>query len=126
MSTVISGCAATMYSDGEPVARTAPPDPRNGCEETFARLLTDDLGTAEVAPPSPTPDVLTTVLDACTASDLLAADDHFAFASGGPMSRLITRRLFNGPEREEQLVVLCETPAWSQTHACETLPALDR
>ena len=118
---IASGCTQSIFSDGEPVVRTAPPEPRNRCEETFAWLLTNDLGTAEEAPPTPTDDVLATVLDDCTADDLLEADDYFAFETGETMRRLTMRRLFNGPEREEQLAAFCESPMWSQTHACETL-----
>jgi hypothetical protein len=38
------------------------------------------------------------------------------------MARLTMRRLFNGTEREEQLVAFCESPMWSETQACQTLP----
>ena len=122
MSVIAGGCTASIFSDGEPVVRTAPPEPRNPCEETFAWLLTNDLGTAQEPPPTPTPDALATVLNDCTAEDLLEADDYFAFATGATMQRLTMRRLFNGPEREQQLVAFCESPMWSESHACETLP----
>lgn len=122
MSVIAGGCTESIFSDGEPVVRTAPPEPRNPCEETFAWLLTNDLGTAEEPPPTPTDDVLATVLNDCTASDLLEADDYFAFEAGQTMQRLTWRRLFNGPNREEQLVAFCDSPNWSQTRACETLP----
>ena len=122
MSMIAIGCTESIFSDGEPVVRTTPPEPRNPCEETFAWLLTNDLGTAEEPPPTPTDDVLATVLDDCTADDLLEADDYFAFEAGETMQRLTTRRLFNGRERAEQLVAFCESPMWSQTRACETLP----
>jgi hypothetical protein len=122
MSVIVSGCTESIFSDGEPVVRTAPPEPRNPCEETFAWLLTNDLGTAEEPPPTPTADVLATVLNDCTAEDLLEADDYFAYDAGQTMQRLTTRRLFNGPERAEQLVAFCESSMWSETRACETLP----
>lgn len=118
----IAGCTGAIFSDGEPPVRTAPPEPRNPCEKTFAWLLTNDLGTAEEAPPTPTADVLATVLDDCSADDLLEADEYFAFDTGATMGRLTMRRLFHGPEREQQLVAFCESPMWSESHACETLP----
>ena len=120
---IASGCTAVFF-DGEPAVRTAPPEPRNPCEETFAWLLTNDLGTAEEPPSSPTPDALATVLNDCTAVKLLEADDYFAFDAGRPKERLVMRRLFNGPERDEQLVAFCESPLWSQTHTCETVDRL--
>ena len=122
-ATIAGGCTA-IFSDGEPVVPTAPPEPRNPCEETFAWLLTNDLGTAEEPPPTPTDLVLGTVLDDCTATDLLRADDYFAFDAGETMQRLTTRRLFNGPDREEQLIAFCESPMWLETHACETVDRL--
>lgn len=125
-SMIASGCTQTIFSDGEPVGRTAPPEPRNGCEETFAWLLTNDLGTAEEPPSSPTPDALATVLNDCTATHLLEANDYFAFEAGRPGERLIMRRLFNGPDREEQLIAFCESPMWLETHACETVDRLRR
>ena len=108
--------------DGEPVVRTAPPEPRNRCEETFAWLLTNDLGTAEETPPTPAPDALSTVLNDCTAEELLEADDYFAFETGRTMERLTMRRLFNGPGREAQLVAFCDSAQWSELKACKTLP----
>jgi hypothetical protein len=122
MSMIASACTESIFSDGEPVVRTAPPEPRNPCEETFAWLLTNDLGIAEEPPPTPTADALATVLNDCTANDLLEADDYFAFDTGASMERLMARRLFNGPDRDEQLVAFCESPMWSETRACETLP----
>lgn len=121
MSLIASGCTGAIFTDSEPVVRTAPPEARNHCEETFASLLTNHLGTAEEAPPTPAADVLVRVLNDCTADALLEADDYFAFEVGRPMQRLTARRLFNGPEREERFLAFCESPQWSQTHACETL-----
>lgn len=117
---VSAGCTEPIFTDGEPVVRTAPPEPRNQCEETFASRLTDDLGTAEASPPTPSPDALLAVMDACSGAELLEADDYFSFDSGPPNGRLNTRRLFNGPGRDAQLVTLCGLPQWSATHACET------
>jgi hypothetical protein len=121
---IASGCTQMVFSDGEPVVRTAPPEPRNACEETFAWLLTNDLGTAEEPPPTPTDLVLGTVLNDCTATHLLRADDYFAYEAGRTMERLTTRRLFNGPDREEQLIAFCDSPMWLETRTCETVDRL--
>ena len=121
LSLLATACTEPMFMGGEPVVRTAPPEPRNRCEEMFAWLLTDDLGTAEETPPTPAPDALSTVLSACTAGDLLEADDYFAFDSGRAMERLTMRRLFNGPGRDAQLVAFCDSALWAATKACETL-----
>lgn len=119
---MITACTQQYFSDSEPIVQTAPPAPRNNCEAAFASRLTDGLGKAEEHPPTPAPDELRPVMDACTGEELLAANDRFAFDSGPIMGRLRMRRLFNGIGHEAQLRSMCAAPTWSDTRACQTVP----
>jgi hypothetical protein len=118
---VMSGCTQVWSHPDVELVRTAPPEPRNECELAFGEELTNDLGTAESFPPSPIPAALLAVLDSCTAAELLSADDYFAFEAGAPYGRLLSRRLFNGPDRQGQLLAFCDAPEWESTLACRTL-----
>jgi hypothetical protein len=111
-----------MFSDG-PTAQTAPPAARNSCEETFATQLTNELGTAETPPPTPAQAVVITVMETCTARELLEADNRFSFDVGRPMAKLRAHRLFDGPHRMDLLTSLCNTMPYHATRACRTIDA---
>jgi hypothetical protein len=103
--------------------QTEPPIARNRCEEVFKTQLTDGLGLAETAPPSPAQAAVLSVMDDCTAHELLVADDYYSFGIGRPMSRLQARRLFNGPDRPQRLGELCALAPYNATLACRTVDA---
>jgi hypothetical protein len=121
ISLLLVGCAPVMFSDSEAITRTDPPQARNHCEEVFATQLTAELGIAETPPRSPEQSTVIAVMDDCTADELLEADDYFSFGVGGPMTRLLARRLFNGPDRSDQLVQLCRQSPYEATRACRTI-----
>ena len=118
-----SACATTIFSDSEPLTYSEPPEPRNACEQTFLAELTADIGIAVTAPPEPETDALVRVMDACDASELLAADEYLAYAVGQQMARLYHHRLFNGLDRPGQLAARCEEPPYASTLSCQTLEA---
>lgn len=126
MGVLTTGCAPAIFSDSEPITGTDPPPARNDCEEAFATQLTANLGIAETPPPSPEQSAVIAVMDECTGDELLEADDYFSFGVGGPMTRLLARRLFNGPDRFDQLVELCGQMPYEHTRACRTLDARRR
>lgn len=114
----------TVFSDTERLEPTQPPAARNDCEREFASRLTDDLGVPAAPVPTPPAEDVEAVMNACTADQLLTANAYFAFPAGQPMTYLMHRRLFNGPDQRGQLEALCaERPELSSTTACGTLAA---
>lgn len=82
-------------------------------------------------PPGPLPpitdDDLVRVMNACTSTEVVNANEYYEFAAGPPMGRLMTHRLFEGPGSELQLIqlhALCQREVLARTKACETLPAV--
>jgi hypothetical protein len=119
-----SACTSTItiFSDSEPLRPTDPPAARNGCDESFSTHLTDGLGVPTSPPPTPEPDLLLLVMDACTAAELVEANDYFSYPVGEPMTYLGHRRLFDGPDPNGQLAALCASEPYSGTRACTTEP----
>jgi hypothetical protein len=112
------GPNVSVFSDAEELVPTEPPTPRNACEREFASL-TDGLGISTTPVPKPPMADLVRVMNACTATELFAADRRFDYVVGGPMTALLHRVFFNGPDAVDQLRALCASrPALAQTKAC--------
>lgn len=109
---------AEHFTDGEPLAVTPPPSPRNDCERIFAEDLFINFDTASRTNPPLTAADLEPVLDACTGEQLVAADRYFEYTSGGPMTALRARRHFNGPGKSAQFAALCKEADLAATRAC--------
>lgn len=114
-----SACTITVFSEHPAMSPAVPPAPRNDCENEFASRLTAGLGVPTTPVPTPEPAILLRVMNACTADELIEADDHFSYVAGEPMAYLNHHRLFNGPNRPNQLVALCASDALAASRACD-------
>jgi hypothetical protein len=115
--------APGVFTDAEtPGPPTPAPTARNRCETVFFDQLMRGWDAVDDPIASPAPEQLRAVFNACTASELLAADEHYAFASGRPFQQLIGRRLFNGPSIPGQLGQMCRIAYLAHSTACSQPP----
>ena len=116
---ILAGCSEQIFSESGAIEPYVPPEPRNACEREFASRLMQDIGGALVAPPTPEPDAVAAILDACSPEQLVEADEHYTFAVGQQMARLLHRRLLNAAmDPTDALMQLCQDDRYADTQAC--------
>jgi hypothetical protein len=129
---ICSSCSAESpdspriwFNDAHQLSQQPPPA-RTMCERVFFDRLMRGIQADMTSIPSPTEDEVVAVYNACSAEQLLAANERFAFAIGPPGGQLVELRLFNGPASPSQLAQACTDSALSRTTACRTQPAPKR
>lgn len=123
---LLTSCAkpARIFSDGGEIPDLVPRPARTECEQVFRSELMSNLGKAMTPLPQIRDSSLVAVLNACSADELVDANDYYEFAAGPSMGRLLVRRLLTGRDRDDELDRLrdlCKRPFLTETNACETL-----
>jgi hypothetical protein len=119
---LLTGCTTEVFSDSEPIEPYEPPPPRNACEQVFGAELMMDIGTGIDPIAAPTPESVRTTFKACSAEELVAANEYFVYASGPQMGQLLTHRLPIDPGDMDDLVGMCADETLATTRACELHP----
>jgi hypothetical protein len=114
--------ARIWFNDAHQLSQQPPPA-RTMCERVFFDRLMRGIQANMTAIPSPSEDALIAVYNACSAAQLLTANERYAFAIGPPRGQLVELRLFNGPAIPSQLTQACTDSALSRTTPRRTQPA---
>jgi len=117
---LLVGCTS-VFSDSEPIQPYEPPPARNPCEETFSAELMSNIGTAVAGAPVASQESVERTFDACSAEELVAANEYFVFSTGRQMGRLRAYRLPLDPGGMDDLTRMCQRDAdLSTMRACVT------